>query len=137
MRVLGAVVQIPALSVLDAVASQLVGRDHPRHILQSLQQSSEETLGSVGVTPTLNQNVEHDAVLIYRAPETVLHAPESDEDLIEVPLVPAPWPAVAQAAGKRLTELLAPALHGLIGDDDAPLGQKQLNVPQAEAEHVI
>jgi hypothetical protein len=44
---------------------------------------------------------------------------------------------MAQAAGKRLAELLAPAPHGLIGDDDAPLGQKQLDVPQAEAEHVI
>ena len=81
MRVLGAVVQIPALSVFDAgkqmalrgaVASRLVGHDHPRHILQSLQQSSEETLGSVGITPILNQNVEHDSVLIHRAPEIVL-----------------------------------------------------------------
>jgi hypothetical protein len=44
---------------------------------------------------------------------------------------------MAQAAGKRLAELLAPAPHGLIGDDDAPLSQKQLDVPQAEAEHVI
>src|ERR1700678_1479752 len=111
MRVLDAVVQIPALSVLDAgqqmalrdaVASQLVGRDHPRHILQSLQPSSEETLGSVGITPILNQTVEHDVVLIHRAPEIALHAPDSDADLIEVPLVPAPWLAVAQAAGKRL-----------------------------------
>ena len=57
MRVLGAVVQIPALLVFDAgkqmalrdaVASQLVATINPRHILQSLQQSSEETLGSVG-----------------------------------------------------------------------------------------
>jgi hypothetical protein len=36
-----------------------------------------------------------------------------------------------------LAELLAPAPHSLIGDDDAPLGQKKLNVPQAKAEHVI
>ena len=100
MRVLGAVVQIPALLVFDAgkqmalrdaVASQLVATINPRHILQSLQQSSEETLGSVGITPILNQNVEHDAGLIHRAPEIVLHAPDSDDDLIEVPLVPGPW----------------------------------------------
>ena len=82
MRVLGAVVQIPALPVFDAGkqmalrdagASQLVGHDHRRHILQSIQQSSEETLGSVGITPILNQNVEHDAVLIHRPPKTVLY----------------------------------------------------------------
>jgi hypothetical protein len=33
--------------------------------------------------------------------------------------------------------LLAPAPHRLIADDDAPLGQKQIDVPQAAAEHVI
>jgi hypothetical protein len=146
MRVLSAVVQIPALPVFDAgkqmalrdtVAFQLVSHDHPRHILQAVQQSSEETLGSVGITPILNQNVEHDAVLIHSAPEILLDALDSDEDLIKVPLVPGPWPAMAQAAGKRLVEFLAPSPHGLIGDDDAPLGQKQLDVPQAEAEHVI
>ena len=44
---------------------------------------------------------------------------------------------MAQAVGKALAEFLAPAPYGLVGDDDAPLGQKQLDVPQAEAEHVI
>ena len=47
MRILSAVVQIPTLSMFDlrkdlalrhTVASQLVGHDHPRHILQALQQ---------------------------------------------------------------------------------------------------
>jgi hypothetical protein len=33
--------------------------------------------------------------------------------------------------------LLSSAPHGLIADDDAPLGQKQIDVPQAAAEHVI
>jgi hypothetical protein len=36
-----------------------------------------------------------------------------------------------------LTEFPAPAPHGLIGDDNAPLRQKQLNITEAEAEHVI
>ena len=38
---------------------------------------------------------------------------------------------------KALTELLAPAPNCLIGDGDAALRQKQLDVPEAEAEHVI
>ena len=60
------------MALRDAAASQLVGHGHPRNILQPLQQSSEETLGSVGITPILNQNVEHDAVLIRRPPKIVL-----------------------------------------------------------------
>ena len=34
-------------------------------------------------------------------------------------------------------ELLAPAPHRLVGDDDASLSQDQLNIARAEAEHVM
>ena len=37
----------------------------------------------------------------------------------------------------RTSGTSAPAPHRLIGNDDAPLSQKEFNVPQAEAEHVI
>jgi hypothetical protein len=50
---------------------------------------------------------------------------------------PWPWPAATQTVGKALAEFLAPAPYGLVGDDDAPLGQKQFDVAQAEAEHVV
>ena len=42
-----------------------------------------------------------------------------------------------QPAGQRKPEFLAPAPHRLVGDDDAALSQKQLNIAQAEAEHMI
>jgi hypothetical protein len=66
MRVFGLVIQISALSVLnagkqltlsDAIAPQLVGHDNPRHILQTLQIPPEEALRSVGIAPGLNENV--------------------------------------------------------------------------------
>src|SRR6202035_4122489 len=66
-----------------------------------------------------------------------LHALNPDEHLIKVPLVTGPWTTAAQAVGEALAEFLAPAPNGLIGDDDAPLRQQKLNIPQAEAEHVI
>jgi hypothetical protein len=64
MRVLGPVVQISALSVLDAgkqltpsdtIAPQLVGHDHPWDVLQPLQKPSEEALRGVGIAPGLNE----------------------------------------------------------------------------------
>src|ERR1700683_5066563 len=85
----------------------------------------------------LNQNVEHDTILIDGAPEIVLHAADPDKDFVHVPLVPWPWPAASHVVGKALAEFLAPAPYGLVGDDDAPLGQKQFDVAQAEAEHVV
>ena len=125
------------MTLSDAVASQLVGHDHPRHILQTLQQLSEEALGGFGIPPGMNEDVQHDAILIHGTPEIVLHTLDPDEDLVEVPFIPRPWPAAAQAVGKGLAEFLAPAPHGLIGDDNAPRGQKQLDIPEAEAEYMI
>ena len=146
MRVLGPIVQISALSVLDAgkqltlsdaIAPQLVGHDHPRHVLQTLQKPPEEALRGVGIAPGLNEDVEHNAILIDGAPEIVLHALDPDEDFVHVPLIPWPRPAAAQAVGETRTEFLAPASHRLVGDDNASLSQEQLNIPQAEAEHVV
>jgi hypothetical protein len=76
MRVIGQVVQISALSVLDAgkqltssdtIAPQLVSHDHPRDVLQTLQKPPEEVLRGVGIAPGLNEDVEHNAILMGRA----------------------------------------------------------------------
>jgi hypothetical protein len=97
MRVLGPIVRISALSVLDAgkqltlsdaTAPQRVGHDHPRYILQTLQKLLEEALRGVGIAPGLNEDVEHNAILIDGMPEILLHASDLDEDLVHVPLVP-------------------------------------------------
>ena len=125
------------LALRHAVASKLIGHDHPRHILQPLQQSAKEALGGFGIPPRLHENVEYNTILIHGAPEEVLHPLDANKYLVHVPLIPRLWPAAAQTVGEALAELLAPAPHRLIGDDDAPLSQKELNVPQAEAEHVI
>ena len=57
--------------------------------------------------------------------------------LVEVPFVAWPGPAAAQRSAEGLAEFLAPAPDRLIGNDNASLGQKQLDIPQAEAEHVV
>src|ERR1700679_7196 len=101
----------------EAIAPQLTGHHHPQHILQTLQQPREEALCGVGIAPRLNENVEHDAILFDGAPEIELHAPDSDENFIHVPLVPWPWPAAAQAVGETRAEFLAPTSHRLVGDD--------------------
>jgi hypothetical protein len=146
MRVLGSIVQISALSVLDArkqltpsdtITPQLVGHDHPWDVLQALQKPPEEALRGVAIAPGLNQDVEHNTILIDRSPKVLLHALDPDEDFVQVPLVPWPRPVAAQAVGETRTEFLAPASHRLVGDDNAALSQEQLNIPQAEAEHVI
>jgi hypothetical protein len=67
------IIQIPRLPVFDtrqhlplgrAIAFQLVGHEHPRH----LRQPSEELLGRVLIPAALHQNIEHVAVLIDGPP---------------------------------------------------------------------
>ena len=124
------------VALCHAVASQLVGHDHPRHIVHPLQPAPEEALGGFGISALLNEDVEHNAGLIHAAPKMVLHALDPDEHLVQVPPVPGPWPSAAQAVGKAPAELPAPAPNSLIGDDNATFSQEQLDIPQAEAEHM-
>src|SRR4249920_3768723 len=125
------------LALGDAVTSQLISHDHAWRVLKTFQQAAKEALRGFGVPPWLNQDVEHNAVLIHGTPKIVLHALDPDEHLVHVPLVSRPWSAASQAARECLAELLAPLTNGLIRDNDATFSQQQLNIPQAEAEHVI
>jgi len=74
------------LALSDAIAAQIVGHDDPPHILQTLQKPPEEALGSVGIAPGLNKDIERDAVLLDGAPEIVLYTLDPDEDFVHVPL---------------------------------------------------
>ena len=145
-RVLGSIIQISALSVFDvrkqltlsdAIAAQLVGHDHPRFILQALEQPLEEALRRLGIAPSLNQNVEHNAVLIDGPPEIMLYSQDANEDFVHVPLIAGSWPTPTQSVGETRCEFLAPAPHRLVGYDDTAFRQDQLDIPQTEAEHVI
>jgi hypothetical protein len=65
----------------DTVASQLISHDHAWHVLKAFQQPSKEALRGFGVPPWLNQDVEHNAVLIHGTPKIVLHALDPDEQV--------------------------------------------------------
>ncbi len=97
-------------------------------ILLILQQSLEEPFGSVGIAPGLDEDIEHNAILIDGAPEILQHALDPNEDLVRVPLVSWSWPAASQAIGESRVEFHAPASHRLVGDDDAALSQDQLDI---------
>jgi hypothetical protein len=105
--------------------------------LKAFQPPSNEVYSGFGTSPRLDEDVKHDAFLIHRAPEVMLDALDPDEHLIKVPLVPGPRTAAAQVVGEALAEFLAPTPNGLMGDDNAPLGQWEFNISKAEAEYVV
>ena len=89
------------LALSRTVTSQLVSHDHARHILKAFQQAPKEAFGGTGAPPWLNEDVEHDAVLIHGAPKIVLHTLNPNEHLIKVPLVTSPWTTAARTRSCR------------------------------------
>jgi hypothetical protein len=99
-----------------------------------MQQLFEEALGSGAVPSVLNQNIEHDAVLIHRAPQIVQHSPDA--------MNTSPRCQVSPGFGRRRRSRpakLAPNFghQCRMGHHDAAFSQDQLHVAQAQAEDVI
>jgi hypothetical protein len=46
------------------------------------------------------------------------------------------WTASAERHGREVAEFLAPAPNRLVGDHNTTFSQEQLDIPQAEAEHM-
>ena len=74
-----------------------------------------EPLRSAGVSSTLDQDVENEAVLIDGAPEPVWLAGDRDDDLIHMPFIAAGGGPPADLISECLAELLPPLAHGLVG----------------------
>src|SRR5262249_46382765 len=78
IRVPCPVVQIAMLTVFHprehlalggAVALELIGDEHPRHVGQALEQLAEELLCGRLVAPALDQDIKDVSILIYGPPE--------------------------------------------------------------------
>ena len=83
--------------------------------IRRLQKPLHEPLRSAGVSSTLDQDVENEAVLIDGAPEPVWLAGDRDDDLIHMPFIAAGGGPPADLISECLAELLPPLAHGLVG----------------------
>lgn len=109
MGVLRPVVEIATFAMIDvwqelapchAIALQLVRDQDTRRILQTFQETLEEAPRCGRITAMLHQDVQYDAALINRAPEITQFTLDTDEDLVQVPLVTRPRTASTDASAK-------------------------------------
>src|SRR5215212_2911518 len=100
VRILCSVIQALMPPVLDrghdltlggAVAGQLVRDHHTRGPALLFQQLAKQALGGLLVAPALDENVEHEAILVHCAPEPVPLAPDRQAHFVQVPLVARAW----------------------------------------------
>ena len=80
------------LAVRHLVAGELVGDDHRGHVPQALEQSAEKLLCGHRVSARLDQNVEHVAVLVDRAPQVPRCAVDLDDVKTPLRLTPTSKP---------------------------------------------
>src|SRR4029077_14840119 len=79
------------------------------------------------VAAVLDQDIEHDAGLVDRSPQPMLHPGNLEHDLIQMPLVANPRKATTDLIGELLAEFARPLPHGFVADDDAAGGEQLLD----------
>src|SRR5919112_4675638 len=93
------------LTLRSTVARQLV-RDHDtRGPHLPLQKLAKQTLGGLLVAPALDENVEHNPILVDGPPEPVLRSPDHQAHFVEVPFVSRTGEPAADLVGEVLAEL--------------------------------
>src|SRR5947207_8620494 len=120
-----------------SVRAQLVGCQQFRREAVLPEQLSHEPECRALVAAALHQHIENLALVIDGAPQVHPFAGDANHHLIEVPPVARSWAAPSQPAGEPGPELQNPPPHGFIGNLQASLGQKLLDVAVAQGEPEI
>src|SRR3954468_24988563 len=120
------------LTLRGAVAGELV-RDHDtRGPALLFQQLAKQAFGGPLVPPLLDENVEHEAILVDGPPEPVLLASDLHLDLVQVPLVSGTGQPAPDLVGEALAELARPLADCLMADRDAAGRQHLIHHAQAQ-----
>jgi len=81
----------------------------------SVEHTMQETLGGYLIAPVLNEDVEHDAVLINGSPQPVAFAADPQRHLVQMPLIAGASASSTQPCGEGGSELGAPLTDGFVG----------------------
>lgn len=120
------------VSLRGSIAGQLVGdHDAGRTHLLSEQLTQQAFRGDL-VTLALDQNVQHDPVLIHCPPEPVLYPGNLHRDFVKVPLITSLRQPTADLIGEGLTELQPPLPYAFVADDDAASSEDLIDMAQTE-----
>ena len=137
-----AVSEVPVLAGLHtrqdlplgrAIAFQLVGNDHPRHVGQPLQQLAEKLLRRFLVATALDENIQDVAILVDGPPQIGAYSLDGEEDLVQMPLIARPGPSAPQLIGRGLPELPAPIAYRFVRQQNAAFCHELFDVAVAEA----
>jgi hypothetical protein len=123
VRILSSVVQAFVPSVIHirqhapqggSVARELVGDHHPRLAARRLNHSAKECLGGVLITSLLDQDVEHNDVLVGGTAQPVALALDLQLHFVQMPCVTRMSASPSQSGGVGQAKLRAPGADGFV-----------------------
>src|SRR5947208_5832805 len=91
------------------------------------QQLAKEAHASEPVALWLHQNIDHNTVLIHRAPKVMPLAVNVEEHLIKMPFVSRPGTASPYPCRVQVAELLTPAADRFVADQHAARSHRLLD----------
>src|SRR5690606_34229224 len=99
------------------------GDHNPRCAALSRKKLAHETFGRLGIAAFLDQNLQHEAILINRSPKNVMLTFDRNNNLIQMPLVTKAWCPATDITGIGPSEFLGPFIHCLICDEYPAISQ--------------
>ena len=121
----------------SAVTFQLVRDQAKRNLPLTLQELDKEALCGATVTPGLDEDVDHIAVLIDRTSKILPFAIDRHEHFVQKPCISEATLSSSETPDIFETEPSAPPADRFVGHYDSSFGKKILNIPEAEAEFVV
>jgi hypothetical protein len=119
------------------ITAKLIGHQSPRRSSLATHQLAKEPLSGSAIATSLDQDIDHIAILIDGAPQILPPTGDLHEDLVKMPCVAEPRLPPASSGSVFRPELFTPAANGLIGHLDAALGQEILDVSETQRESVV
>jgi len=120
------------LGLCRAVGAQFVGHQHLGREALFLEQLAHQFHRCSFISPSLHQQIENLAFVVYRAPQPELPASNSHGHLIEMP--PRGWQraSTAKFLGEQWPELQNPPSHRFVGDIQTTLCEQIFDVAITE-----
>ena len=128
--------QTQELSDGHPVTPQLIGVNDLWDVILT-QEPSQEGLRSFSVSVSLEENIEHETVLVHSPPKPVSDAIDARTHLIHMPPGAPPGFPVTQFFHKQRSELDTPFAKGLVAHLNAVLVQQFLNIALAQEKPVV
>jgi hypothetical protein len=116
------------------VTFQFVGDDHTWDVLAPPQQLAEKSLRGLLVTPRLDQDVQHIAILIHSTPGIIAPTPNGEKHFVQVLLITWSGLSASELIRKRLPKLPAPIPNRFVRQRDTACKQDLFHIAIIQAE---